>query len=212
MRKRIIIADDHSILVEGLSRLLAEQYDVVGSATNGIELIEQARRLAPEAILIDVAMPQMNGIEAAREIAVALPRTKLIFLTQQVDVNHMRAAFQSGASAYVAKQSSPEELLKALRVVLAGGFYVTPLLGLTELQALRDPRNNPSEFFGAGLTTRQRQVLQLVSEGRAMKEIAATLRISVKTVEFHKNGLMTELGIRTTAELVRYALAQGIVS
>lgn len=212
MRYRLLIADDHSLMVEGLCRLLAEEFEVVGTATNGRELVEQAQLLRPHVVVLDVGMPEMNGIEAARQLAALLPRIKLVFVSQQLDVEYLRAAFQAGASAYVSKHSASTELQTAIRLALRGSYYVTPLLAAYDVEGLRDPRKNPSELFGKQLTPRQRQVLQLIAEGRAMKEISAALRISVKTVEFHKNSLMAELGLRTTADLVRYAVAQRIVS
>jgi DNA-binding NarL/FixJ family response regulator len=211
VRKTLLLADDHSLMLEGLARLLADEYEIVGTAANGRELLSEARRLRPNVIVLDVGMPEMNGIEAARQILNVLPQTKLVFVTQQLDQNYLHAAFQAGASGYVAKQSASSELLAAIHMALQGRFYVTPLITLADDGLLRDPRKNPASFFGGQLTQRQREVLQLVAEGRTMKEISTTLNISVKTVEFHKNGLMNELGLRTTADLVRYAIDQGIV-
>jgi DNA-binding NarL/FixJ family response regulator len=212
MRKTLLLADDHSLMLEGLTRLLAEEYEIAGTATNGRELLNQAQRLRPNVIVLDVGMPEMNGIEAARQILSVLPQTKLVFVTQQLDQNYLHAAFQAGANGYVAKQSASSELLAAIRMALQGRFYVTPLIPITDQGLLRDPRKNPAGLFGGQLTQRQREVLQLVAEGKAMKEISTALNISVKTVEFHKNGLMNELGLRTTAELVRYAIDQGMVT
>jgi DNA-binding NarL/FixJ family response regulator len=212
MRKTLLLADDHSLMLEGLTRLLAGEYEIVGTAMNGRELLNQAQRLRPDVIVLDVGMPEMNGIEAARQILRVLPQTRLVFVTQQLDQNYLHAAFQAGATGYVAKQSASSELLAAIRMALQGQFYVTPLIPTTDRGLLRDPRTNPSDLFGGELTQRQREVLQLVAEGKAMKEISAALNISVKTVAFHKNGLMNELGLRTTAELVRYAIDQGIVT
>jgi DNA-binding NarL/FixJ family response regulator len=212
MPKTLLLADDHSLMLEGLARLLAEEYQIVGTASNGRELLREAERLRPSIIVLDVGMPEMNGIEAARQILSLLPKTKLIFVTQQLDQNYVHAAFQAGASGYVAKQSASSELLSAIRMAVQGRFYVTPLIPLTNQGRLPDSRRNPADLFGGQLTPRQREVLQLVAEGKAMKEISTILNISVKTVEFHKNSLMNELGIRTTAELARYALANGIVS
>jgi DNA-binding NarL/FixJ family response regulator len=212
MRKRLLIADDHWLMMEGLSRLLAEEYDIVGAVGDGRSLIHEARRLTPDIIVLDVAMPELNGIEAARQLVPLLPETKLIFVTQQLEKDYVRAAFQAGARAYVAKQSASTELLTAIRMALQGRFYVTPLVSLNGLGSVRDSRQNPADLIGGQLTPRQREVVQLVAEGKTMKEISAALNISVKTVEFHKTTLMNELGLRTTADLIRYALAQGIVS
>jgi len=212
MRKTILIADDHSLILEGLSRLLAADYDIVGTASNGRDLLRQAQTLRPDVIVLDVAMPELNGIEAARQLSQMLPKTKLVFVTQQLDRDYVRAAFQTGASAYVAKQSASTELLAAIRMAVHGRYYVTPLIPLSTKNGLEDPRTNPAALIGGQLTVRQREVVQLVAEGKTMKEISTALNISVKTVEFHKSSVMNELGLRTTADLVRYALAQGIVS
>ena len=211
MLKRLLIADDHSLILEGLSRLLELEYQIVGSASDGRELVRQARLLRPHIIVLDIGMPELNGIEAARQILTVLPETKLVFVTQQMEMSYLRAAFAAGASGYVSKHSASTELLPAIQTALRGGFYVTPLIPVSDLESLRDPRTNPEGLFARELTARQREVLQLIAEGRVMKEISSTLNISVKTVEFHKSNLMASLGLHTTAELVRYAVAQGIV-
>lgn len=213
MRKRILIADDHVMMLEGLTRLLASEFEVVGSATNGRLLLEEAQRLQPDVVVLDVGMPEMNGIEAARRLSRILPSTKIVMVTQQLSPDYLRAAFASGAKAYVAKQSAANELIEAIRLALNGHYYVTPLAGseVAHLVGL-NPAQNPAELFGSKLTPRQREVLQLVAEGKSTKEISAALGISAKTVEFHRNSLMDELGIRTIAELTRYAISQGIVN
>lgn len=211
--KRIFLADDHALMLEGLTRLLEKEFQVVGTATSGRMLLDEIDRLHPDVVLLDVGMPEMNGIEAARRLSKTHPEIKIIFVSQQLDPAYLHAAFNAGAKAYVAKQSAAQELVRAIRLALRDRFYVTPL-------AMRDtykrpafgPRVNPATMFGAELTPRQREVLQLIAEGKSTKEISAALNISIKTVEFHRNGLMDELGIRTTAELTRYALSRGIVA
>jgi len=212
-RKTILIADDHTLMLEGLAKLLASEFDVVGSAANGRTVLEEAPRLRPDVIVLDVGMPEMNGIEAARKLAKILPSAKIVFVTQQLAQEYLRTAFASGARAYVAKQSAASELIEAIRTVLAGHYYVTPLAG-TEAARLAgaNPAQNPAEFFGSRLTPRQREVLQLVAEGKSTKEISSVLGISPKTVEFHRNSLMDELNVRTIAELTRYAITQGMIS
>ena len=213
MRKRLLLGDDHSLMLEGLSRLLSSEFDVVGTATNGRELIAEADRLQPDAIVLDIGMPEMNGIEAARRLAKTHPESKLVFVTQQLDSAYVYAAFAAGARAYVAKQSAAQELMEAIRIALADRYYVSPLVGGEAGELARfEPRKNPAELFQNRLTSRQREVLQLVAEGKSTKEISACLNISVKTVEFHRSSLMDELGLRTIAELTRYAIAQGIVN
>ena len=213
MLKRILMVDDHVLMLEGLARLLAGEFEIVGTATNGLAAIELAEKLGPDVVILDVGMPEMNGIEAARRISRALPAARIVFVTQQLDPAYLRAAFQAGASAYVAKQSASTELLRAIHLALNGHYYVTPHAGSEAAEYTRlHPKINPSEMFGAALTPRQREILQLVAEGRTGKEISALLRISPKTVEYHRNSIMDHLGMRTTADLIRYAVSRGIVT
>ena len=212
MRKRLLLGDDHSLMLEGLSRLLGGEFDIVGTATDGRSVVREAERLKPDVIVLDIGMPELNGIEATRHIARSLPTAKVVIITQQLDPAYVHAAFTAGAKAYVAKQSASTELVEAIRCALRGHFFVTPLVGRRAAeQVAMNPSQNPSEFFGSALTPRQREVLQLVAEGKTTKEISAALHISPKTVEFHRNSLMDELGVRTTAELTRYAISRGIV-
>ncbi|UWZ86938.1 response regulator [Occallatibacter riparius] len=213
MRKRLLLGDDHSLMLDGLSRLLSTEFDVVGTATTGRELIAEADRLQPDVVVLDIGMPEMNGIEAARRLAKTHPGMRLIFVTQQLDPAYVHAAFATGARAYVAKQSAAKELMEAIRMALADRYYVSPLVGGEAGEIARaEPRRNPAELFQTKLTPRQREVLQLVAEGKSTKEISTCLNISIKTVEFHRSSLMDELGLRTIAELTRYAIAQGIVN
>lgn len=213
MLKRILLADDHALMLDGLARLLEGEFEVVGTAIDGRSVVSEAERLRPDVVVLDVGMPEMNGIEAARRISKVLPSTKIVFITQQLDPAYLHAAFNAGAKAYVAKQSAANELVAAIRMALRDRYYVTPLAMKGAAEYLpSDSRTNPSEMFGAELTPRQREVLQLVAEGKSTKEISAALNISPKTVEFHRNSLMDELGVRTTAELTRYALSRGIIT
>jgi len=213
MPKRLLIADDHALMLEGLTRLLAGEFTIVGTAANGRTLVSEAERLRPDVVLLDIAMPGLNGIEAARCLSKLVPAVKIVFVTQQLDPAYVHAAFTAGAKGYVAKQSATKELVDAIHRALNDLFYVTPLVGEEAAKFARlDPHKNPSAFFGGTLTPRQREVLQLVAEGKTTKEISAELNISPKTVEFHRNSLMDELGVRTTAELTRYAITHGIIS
>jgi DNA-binding NarL/FixJ family response regulator len=207
----LLLADDHAILLDGVRKLLEAEYDIVGIAADGRQLVASTLELSPDAVLLDIGMPLLNGIEAARQIQRSAPHVKVVFLTQQSHKSYVQEAFRAGAFGYVLKQSAASELAAALREVLNGRYYVTPLVGGKELIDSLDANTNPSELFGESLTPRQREVLQLVAEGKAAKEIAAIVGISVKTVEFHKAAIMEELGLRTTAELTRYALQHGIV-
>lgn len=213
MRNRILIADDHTLMLEGLTKLLSAEFDVVGTAANGRELVEKAQELQPDVVVLDVGMPEMNGIEAARRLTKTQPSIKIVFVTQQLAPEYLRTAFASGARAYVGKQSAASELLDAIRMALSGKYYVTPLAGSEASRlASMNPAQNPGELFASKLTPRQREVLQLVAEGKSTKEISSRLGISAKTVEFHRNSLMDELGVRTIAELTRYAISQGMVN
>lgn len=213
MAKTILLADDHTLMLEGLVRLLGTEFSVVGTAPNGRVVLEEAQRLQPDVIVLDVGMPELNGIEAARRLAKAVPSAKIVFVTQQLAPAYLHAAFAAGAKAYVAKQSAANELITAIRTAIADRYYVTPLAGeqAAEFTSIH-PQQNPAEMFGAKLTPRQREVLQMVAEGKSTKEISAALGISAKTVEFHRNSLMDELGLRSIAELTRYAIAQGMIS
>lgn len=214
MLKRLIIADDHELILEGLCKLLASEYEIVGTVTTGRALVAEATRLNPEIVVLDIGMPELNGVEATRQIATLLPGAKLVVLTQQLDTSYVQAAFRAGAHAYVSKQSASTELLKAIRTAINGHYYVTPLAASKDSEIVRTGvySDNPIGLFATALTSRQREVLQLVAEGKSAKEIAVALNISTKTVEFHKNSLMDELGMRTTAELTRYAIMQGITT
>ncbi len=208
---RLLIADDHPIILEGMRRLLEEEYDLVGTAGDGRALIVATERFRPDAVLVDIAMPLLNGIEATRQIRKAVPNTRVVIVTQHTDRLYIEAAFRAGACAYVVKQSAAADLLIALREVLDGRLYVSQSVGKDLPLSLLGSRNGAALMFGAELTPRQREVLQLVAEGKSIKEIAELLKISPKTVEFHKASIMDLLGLRTTAELTRYAVAHGIV-
>ena len=211
-KRRVLIADDHALMAEGIAGLLASTYDVVGISADGRQLTADALALQPDVICLDIGMPVLNGLHAAVEIHRSLPRAKLIFVTQQIELPYLRAAFRAGACGYVAKQSAGSELLIALERVLANGTYITPLLAG---EGDRDPQefaSDPSKVFGEVLTPRQREVLQLVAEGLTAKAISVRLNISPKTVEFHKSCVMDVLGLRTTAELTRYAFTSRIIA
>ena len=213
MSKTILIADDHTLMLEGLTRLLSSEFEVVGTAPNGRIVLDEAQRLKPDVVVLDVGMPELNGIEAARRLTKLLPSAKIVFVTQQLAPAYLHAAFAAGAKAYVAKQSATSELIAAIQLALEDRYYVTPHAGAEVAQfANMNSKQNPAEMFGTKLTPRQREVLQLVAEGKSTKQIATALGISAKTVEFHRNSLMDELGLRTIAELTRFAVSQGIVN
>ena len=210
-RPRVLLGDDHAIILDGLRRILEPHCDIVGSAEDGRALVAAADKLRPELVVADISMPLLNGIEAARQIRKAHPQTKVIFLTMHPDAAYATEAFRAGASGYVLKNSAASELVAAIQEVLKGRTYLTPRVAKEAIESwVQAPgqREAPS----ASLTSRQREILQLVAEGKSAKEIAAILNISPRTVEFHKYRIMEVLGLRTTAELTQYALKHGIVS
>ena len=206
-RPRLVIADDHVLLLDGLTRLLENDFELLGTATDGYAAVAAAESLRPDVMLIDIGLPLLNGLEAARQIRRALPNTKILFVTMQTERIYVEEAFRAGAMGYVLKQAAGAELLLAIQTILAGQRYLSPRIGISLDKIEAHPANRRTV---GGLTARQREVLQLVAEGKSMKEIAWILRISVRTVEFHKQSLFQDLGIRTTAELIRYALDQKI--
>jgi DNA-binding NarL/FixJ family response regulator len=202
MPTRILLADDHTLVAEGVARLLDKDFELVARAENGREMIEQAQSSQPDLILADISMPVLNGVEATRQLKKIMPDVRVIFLSMHSDVQYVSEAFRAGASGYVLKRSAPSELQDAINEVMAGRTYITPMISSHVVESAERQKDV--------LTTRQREVLQLVAEGYSAKEIANTLRISVKTAEFHKSGIMQKLGLHTTADLTKYALEHGI--
>jgi DNA-binding NarL/FixJ family response regulator len=209
-KPRLLLADDHELLVDGLRRLLEPDFEMVGTVADGREAVAAYEQLRPDVLLLDIGMPGLNGIEATRQIKRSVPDARVIFVTMQTDRVYVQEAFRAGGAGYVVKQGAAGELIDAIRMVLRGRRYMSPRL-VTAMGADHfDPESEATPQFGGRLTPRQREVLQLVAEGKSMKEIARILDISVRTVEFHKNGLIQQLGLRTVAELTRYALDQKI--
>ncbi len=210
-RPRILIADDHSLVLKGITGLLDKKYELVGMAENGKDLVDAAARLRPEVVILDISMPVMNGIDAAREIKRTLPATKVIVLTMHSNAIYLRKALDAGASGYVLKAGAAEELLTAIETVLGGGSYVTPAFDRNVLENVGLWRTKPlrSEI---DLTGRQRQILQMIAEGKRSKEIADILNVSVRTIEFHRMRLMTKLGAHSVAELIAFAMQEGLIA
>ena len=209
-RPRILLADDHTILLDSFKRLLEPSCEVVGCVKDGRALLEAAPKLMPDAIVLDISMPLLNGLEASSHLKKLVPETKLIFLTVNEDPDLAVEAFHRGASAYLLKNSASSELFTAIQNVLQGKIYVTPLVtkGIPVGVFLKREVKAPTEK----LTERQREVLQLLAEGRLMKEVADILKVTPRTVAFHKYTMMEDLGVKTTAELVQYAVEHGIVA
>lgn len=205
---RVLLADDHPLTLEGIRSFLETHFKSVGTVANGRALVEEARRVKPDLIVLDITMPLLNGIDAAIEIRKFLPDVKLLFVTMHVDPAYLEAALNAGATGYVLKSAAREELLQAASDVLKGLIYVTPSLSTEHLESCSDPKRAAATLR---LSSRERQTLQLIAEGRAAKEIAHVMTISVKTVAFHRGNLKRKLGLKTTAELTRHAVEQGLV-
>jgi DNA-binding NarL/FixJ family response regulator len=215
-KTKILLADDHGIVIEGLRRILDRpEFEIVGTVSNGHELLKAATKLRPDVIVIDVAMPLLNGIEAARQLRAANPESKLVFLTMHSEPVYAREALAAGGLGYVLKSSAGDELLDAIRAALKGRVYITKSIA-RQIKTARAPVPASERIRNAGgrirLTQRQREVVQLLCEGRQVKEIASLIKVSAKTVEFHKYQAMSALGVRTVAELTRYAVQQGIIA
>ena len=205
-RPRVMLADDHTLVVDAFTRLLEPEFEIVGTAADGRELLEQAPGLRPEVIVLDLRMPLLNGIDAGMELKAVLPNTKIVVLTIADDSDIAALALRQWASAYVLKRSAAWELGKAIREVLKGNSYVTPHVAqkLAE-EFVRDPRVDRKKY----LTSRQREILQLLGEGRSMHETGAILNIRTRTVAFHKYRIMKEFGLKTNADLVTFAIREG---
>jgi DNA-binding NarL/FixJ family response regulator len=209
IRPRVILADDHTLLLEAFQKLLADDCDIVAAVSDGRALLEATARLRPDVVVVDIAMPLLNGIDATRHIKQTLPDTRIIFLTMNEDPDVAAEAFRAGASGYLLKRSAASELQTAIREVVKHRSYVTPLVteGLMG-SMLRGPEARREAHL---LTARQREVVQLVAEGRSMKEVGQILNITARTVAFHKYRIMEQLNIKTTAELIQFAIKHHIV-
>jgi len=210
-RARLIIADDHVLLLDAIKSLLSERFDVVGTFTDGLALVNGASELRPDVIVLDIGMPKLSGLSAGKRLKQILPKVKLIYLTMNLDSDVAAEAFRLGASAFVVKSSGASELIEAIRVALVGRSYVTPLV---------TQEDRPDKFFNHvnqnkspnHLTLRQREVLQLLAEGRNMKEVAYILNVTPRTVAFHKYKMMELLHLRSSTDLLRFALTSSLVT
>jgi DNA-binding NarL/FixJ family response regulator len=207
-RPRILLADDHTLMVDALKHLLEGEFDVVATARDGRQLLKAAEQLLPELVVVDIGMPLLNGLDAAEQLKALHPDIDVIMLTQNRDPQMVAEAFRRGASGYLLKDSAASELIAAIRMVLKGGRYASPALrpgGDDDVRSAEDSSARP-------LTLREREVLQLLAEGKSMKEVGAILDISPRTVEFHKYRIMQLVGAKTGAELVQYAIKHGLIS
>ena len=207
-RARVLLADDHQIVTEGLRGLMEPEFDLVGIVRDGRALLEAAETLRPDVVVVDISMPLLNGIDAVRQLKRTNSNIKVVFLTMHSDVTYAVSAFEAGASGYVLKHSAPSELITAIQKALRGKTFVTPLLAGEITQFYKE--NTDLSDTARKITPRQREVLQLLAEGHSAKEIASILNISSRTVEFHKYRMMEDLGIKSVAELIRYAIKHGL--
>jgi DNA-binding NarL/FixJ family response regulator len=206
---RILLADDHRVVRNGFRRILEEQADmeVVGEASDGRQAVELAEQLTPDVLVMDVTMPQLNGIEAARQLARSCPRLRVLALSMQKDGVYVREMLRAGARGYLLKESTEADLLAAVRAVAAGKAWLSPEVSDAVLEDYRKHVTNPMDLLSA----REREVLQLIAEGRTNKEIAAQLNLSIYTVEAHRGKLMEKLNLHSGNELVRFAVRHGVV-
>lgn len=209
-RTRVLLADDHQMLADALKGVLEPKFEVVGTVRDGRELVEATAKLKPEVVVVDVAMPRLNGLDAARQIKQNMPEVKLIFMTMNEDPELVGEAFRAGESGFLLKQAAAFELTAAIDKVVKGGSYVTPRAA--EGQANIELREPQARNRAAEPTPRQREVIQLLAEGRSMKEVASVLNITKRTVAAHKYAVMELLQLRTNADLVQYAIKQRIIS
>jgi DNA-binding NarL/FixJ family response regulator len=211
MKYRIVLADDHAIVIDGLKRILEPEFDIVAAVGDGRALLAAIAKLKPDIAVADISMPLLNGLDALQHLKETNSLTRFVFLTGSPDVALATKAFRLGASGYVLKHSAAEELVGAIRETVAGRTYITRRIATEVLQNLM---SHPVETSrdGGGLTSREREVLQLLAEGKLIKEIAAVLNVSPRTVEFHKNNIVAKTGLRSNAELGRYAAKIGLIT
>jgi DNA-binding NarL/FixJ family response regulator len=207
-RIRVLLADDHALLLGAFERLLSADFDVVGQVADGRAAVAAAERLKPDVVVMDMSMPLLNGLDAARQIKKLVPDSKVVFVTMNEDSDLAAEAFRSGASGYLLKRSAASELSTAIREVVQGRSYLTPLITDALIGTLLHPEDQKPT---RELTSRQREVLQLLVEGRSMKEVASILAVTPRPVAYHKYTMMAQLKVKTTAELVQYAIKQHIV-
>ena len=210
-KPRVLLADDHKIVIEGLKNLLRDEFEIVGSVEDGRALVEQASTLHPDVVVADISMPQLNGIEAARQIKKIDNNIRIVFLTMHPDATYAANAFEAGASGFVLKHSASSELIKAIHDAIKGRTYVSPLVAGDLIRSYQEG-DSPGKKMFKKLSPRQREILQLLAEGKSAKEIASKLNISTRTVEFHKYKMMEQLNFKTSTELLQYAIKHGLIT
>ncbi len=207
-RAKILLADDHVLIAQALEHLLQAEFDVVGTVSDGRALLKEAGELEPDVVVVDIGMPLLNGLDAAEQLKTLHPNIKVIFLTQNREPRFAVEAFRRHASGYLLKDSAASELTTAIREALKGKSYISPAIA----RGMVDETTNPHDVAVRELSGREREVLQLLAEGKSMKEVAALLDISPRTVEFHKYRIMELLGVKTNAELVQQAIKLGLIA
>lgn len=208
---RILLADDHPLVLESVKQLLEPNFTVVGTAQTGQQMLEEAQKLHPDIVLLDANMPGMSGFEAARKLKTLLPTVKIIFVTMLTEAIAVSEGFRAGAMGYVLKQDASDELLAAVKSVMANRRFVSSKLDMEVREAMECQWSRP-EGYTTNLTERQRQILAMFANGSSTKNIAKELNISMKTVEFHKANITRKLGVRTTSDLIRVAIASGMTA
>ncbi len=209
-RPRVFLADDHSLLLEAFSNLLESKYDVVGTATDGRKMLAKVAKLLPDVVVLDINMPNLNGFDAGEKLKKKYPDMKLVFLTVNEDPDMVTEAFRIGANGYLLKNSAASELFQAIEVVLDSGNYVTPQIAKGMISSFI--KNPGGQKKHKSLSLRQREVLQLLAEGKTMKQVASILCITPRTVAFHKYQIMEDLDIKTNSALIQYAVKHGLVA
>ena len=216
MKPNVIVADDHRLVAEGIVKILEKEYRVVATPMDGRSFIEAAEKFRPELALVDISLPGLNGLDACRHVKKSCPEVKIVILTMHAEQHFVNEAFRIGVQGYVLKTSLADELLFAAKEVLKGCTYISPTVaqGLVNqaLESSTEPQSRPNTTPTVTLSLRQREVLQLVAEGKSNKEIASTINVSVKTIEFHKSRISKELGVHTTAELTKQAITLGLIA
>jgi DNA-binding NarL/FixJ family response regulator len=216
MKPQVIVADDHRLVAEGVVKILEKKYDVAAISADGRSFIEAVEKIRPDLAIVDISLPLLNGLDACRHLNKSCPEVKIIILTMHAEQHYVNEAFRVGVGGYVLKTSVADELLFAVKEVLNGRTYISPVVaqGLVNqaLESMTEPQSRPKTAPPLTLSLRQREVLQLVAEGKSNKEIASAINVTVKTIEFHKARISKELGVRTTAELTKQAITLGLIA
>jgi DNA-binding NarL/FixJ family response regulator len=213
MKPQAIVADDHRLVADGIVKILEKEYRIVATPTDGRSFIEAVQKLRPDLALVDISLPLLNGLDACRKLKKSCPEVKLVILTMHTEPYFVNEAFRVGVEGYVIKSSLADELVFATKEVLRGCTYISPVVApCLLLDSSPEPPRQATATQTVTLTQRQREVLQMVAEGKSNKEVAAMMKVTVKTIEFHKSRILKELGAHSTAELTKHAITLGLVT